>query len=203
MKQYYDRRAPEYDDWYRGTGMYERLDRPGWHEDVAALQEAVANLPPARVLDVACGTGFLTRRLRGSVTGLDQSETMLAIARERAPEAQFVQGDGLTLPFADGAFERLFTGHFYGHLQEPERLAFLAEAGRVARELVIVDAARREGIPEEGWQDRELSDGSRHQVYKRYFTGEGLAGELGGGEVLHEGPWFVVVRAGLAPSAHG
>jgi ubiquinone/menaquinone biosynthesis C-methylase UbiE len=203
MKSYYERRAPEYDDWYLGTGLYAGLDRPGWHEDVAALQRVVAGLSRARVLDVACGTGFLTRRLRGSVTGLDQSETMLAIARQRAPGVRFVRGDGLALPFDDGAFERVFTGHFYGHLQDEERAAFLAEAGRVAGELVVVDAARREGIPEEGWQDRMLSDGSQHQVFKRYFTGEGLARELGGGRILHEGPWFLVVQTSLAEPGFG
>jgi ubiquinone/menaquinone biosynthesis C-methylase UbiE len=202
MKSYYERRAPEYDDWYLGTGMYADLDRPEWHEDVAALQRVVAELPPARQLDVACGTGFLTRHLRGSVTGLDQSETMLAIASERVSGARFVRGDGLALPFEDGAFERVFTGHFYGHLQEEERTAFLAEARRVAQELVVVDASRREGIPAVGWQDRTLSDGSRHRVFKRYFTGGGLACELGGGRVLHDGPWFVVVRASLSQRDH-
>jgi len=40
-----------------------------------------------------------------------------------------------------------------------------------------------------------LKDGSRWQVYKRVFTGDRLAAELGHGEVLHEGRWFVVVRA--------
>ena len=40
-----------------------------------------------------------------------------------------------------------------------------------------------------------LNDGSRHSVFKRYFSADGLAAELGGGEVLHAGPWFVVVRA--------
>ena len=126
MKHYYERRAPEFDDWYLGTGMYATLDRPGWHEDVAALQRVVGEL----------------------------------------------------------------------HLQDRERAVFLAEASRVARELVVGDAARREGIPETGWQERALSDGSRHRVFKRYFTGEGLVRELGGGgQVLHEGPWFVVVRA--------
>jgi ubiquinone/menaquinone biosynthesis C-methylase UbiE len=203
VRRYYERRAPEYDDWYLGTGLYASLDRPGWHEDVAALEKAVAELPPARTLDVACGTGFLTRHLRGSVTGLDQSETMLAIASERAPEVRFVRGDGVALPFEDGAFERVFTGHFYGHLQERERATFLAESARVARELVVVDAARRDGIPEEGWQDRVLSDGSRHQVFKRYFIGEGLARELGGGRVVHEGRWFVVVRARLSDARPG
>jgi hypothetical protein len=40
-----------------------------------------------------------------------------------------------------------------------------------------------------------LNDGSSWEVYKRYFTGAGLAEELGGGEVLFEGEYFVVVRA--------
>ncbi len=174
--------------------MFASRDRPGWEEDVAALCSVVAALPPARTLDVACGTGFLTRHLRGEVTGLDASESMVAIARERVPEGRFVVGDGLSLPFADGAFERVFTGHFYDHLQPGERDRFLAEAQRVATELVVVDSALREGAAPEGWQARVLNDGSRHEVYKRYFTGDGLARELGGGEVLHDGPWFVAVR---------
>ena len=44
------------------------------------------------------------------------------------------------------------------------------------------------------WQPRVLSDGSEWTVYKRWFTGLGLADELGGGEVLHDGHWFVAVR---------
>ncbi len=155
----------------------------------------VAALPPARTLDVACGTGFLTRHLRGEVTGLDASEGMIEVARERMPDARFVVGDGLALPFADGEFDRVFTGHFYDHLQPGERERFLAEARRVARELVVADSALREGVEPEQWQERVLNDDSRHTVYKRYFTGAGLAEELGGGEVLHDGPWFVVVRA--------
>ena len=43
------------------------------------------------------------------------------------------------------------------------------------------------------------NDGSRHEVYKRRFRGRALAEELGGGEVLHHGDWFVAVRAGRAP----
>ncbi len=42
-----------------------------------------------------------------------------------------------------------------------------------------------------------LNDGSTWEVYKRYFTAAGLAEELGGGEMLHEGRWFVAVRSTL------
>ena len=62
----------------------------------------IEGLPPVRTLDVGCGTGFLTEHLRGEITGLDQSERMLAVGAARLPSATFVLGDALALPFADG-----------------------------------------------------------------------------------------------------
>jgi hypothetical protein len=118
---------------------------------------------------------------------------MAALSRSRLERGSVLVGDALALPFPDGAFERLFTGHFYGHLPADERAAFLGEARRVARELVVVDSALRPGVPAEEWQDRGLNDGSRHRVYKRYLGGEQLADELGG-EVLMAGTWFVAAR---------
>lgn len=195
MKGYYEQRAPEYDDWVYGTGLFADRHRPGWHEERKRLQAALAALPPARTLDVACGTGWLTQHLPGKIVGLDASESMLEIARQRVPEGEFLVGDALSLPFADGSFDRLVTGHFYGHLEEPERLRFLDEARRVARELVVVDSAPRDDVPPQGWQERLLSDGSRWEVFKRYFTGQELVAELGGGEIYFAGHWFVVARS--------
>jgi demethylmenaquinone methyltransferase/2-methoxy-6-polyprenyl-1,4-benzoquinol methylase len=195
MKQYYDHRAPEYDEWYLGVGRFAQRDRPGWEEDLRELEDDVAALAPARTLDVACGTGFLTRHLRGEITALDQSQQMLEVAAQQVPDATLVSGDALVLPFADDSFHRLFTGHFYGHLEGSDRDAFLAEAHRVASELVVVDSARRlEHEPEE-WQERILNDGSRYEVYKRFFEPEALAQELGGGTVLHASRWFVMVSS--------
>ena len=195
MRAYYDARAREYDDWWLGRGLYADRDRPGWHEEVERLCEVVAGLSPARILDVACGTGFLTRHLRGEVVGLDQSPAMVEVASARLPGARIVQGDAVPLPFADGEFDRVFTGHFYGHLLAGERERFVAETRRVARELVVVDSALHDGVEPEEWQGRLLKDGTRHRVYKRYFRGRELAKELGGGDVLHDGQWFVVVQA--------
>ena len=65
-----------------------------------------------------------------------------ADARRRTPSrrrsARFVHGDALSLPFEDGAFDRVFTSYFYCHLEDDERVRFLAEARRVAPELVVV-----------------------------------------------------------------
>jgi ubiquinone/menaquinone biosynthesis C-methylase UbiE len=195
VKTYYDRRANEYDDWWLGSGLHAERVRPGWDEEVDVLAELIASLPPARTLDVACGTGFLTRHLRGDVVGLDHSERMLSRARDQAPDAMFVQGDALELPFEDGSFDRVFTSYFYCHLEEPDRERFLEKARRVAPELVVVASVPGAGDPIERYEERVLKDGSRWTVFKRVFTGEQLVAELGGGEVLHEGRWFVVVRA--------
>jgi ubiquinone/menaquinone biosynthesis C-methylase UbiE len=197
VREYYDARAAEYDDWYRGTGLFADRDRPGWEAEVERLVATIADLPPTRTLDVACGTGFLTRHLPGSVVGLDQSARMLDEAARQATKASFVQGDALALPFANDSFGRVFTGHFYGHLEQPDRLRFLDEARRIGRELVVADSSRRSSEVDEEMSERVLSDGSRWAVYKRWFTGESLANELGGGEVLLDGRFFVVVRASL------
>ena len=195
MKAYYDSRAPEYDEWYLGSGRFAERDRPGWDEEIEALRRTLEALPPAKTLDVACGTGFLTRHLPGEIVGLDQSASMLGEARRQAPNATYVQSDALVLPFEDGSFRRVFTGHFYGHLEEPEREAFLDEARRVAPELVVVDSAIQPDVPVEEWQERILNDGTRWEVFKRYFAPEALAAELGGGSTVFAGRWFVAVRA--------
>ena len=195
MRRYYDVRAEEYDQWWHDEGRFTARDRPGWDEDVAAICAVVAALPSARTLDLACGTGFLTAHLRGAVTGLDQSANMLEVARRRLPDAELVEGDALAPPFAPGSFDRVFSGHFYGHLDEAQRAEFVRVARALADELVIVDSASRPDRADEEWEARVLNDGSRHEVYKRRFTADALAEELGGGETLHAGPWFVAVRS--------
>jgi ubiquinone/menaquinone biosynthesis C-methylase UbiE len=195
MRRYYERRAPEYDEWWLAPDRWRGEERPGWTNEVAELIEVVAGLASARTLDVACGTAFLTQHLRGQVTALDQSQRMLEIAAQRLPDARLVQGDAVPLPFADREFDRVFTGHFYGHLLEAEREVFLRDARRVADELVVVDSALRDGAEPEVWQEREIADGSRHRVYKRYFDPDWLLAELGGGEILYAGRWFVAVAS--------
>jgi ubiquinone/menaquinone biosynthesis C-methylase UbiE len=198
---YYDARAREYDEWYEGTGRFAGRERPAWATEVGELVALVAALPAARTLDVACGTAFLTRHLDGLAVGLDQSPAMVTIAQDRLPDGLALTGDALDLPFADGAFDRVFTAHFYGHLVPGERAAFLAEARRVApAELIAVDSAPRPDVEPERWEERVLNDGSRHRVFKRFLTGPQLLAELSGGgaaagEVLMDGRWFSAVRA--------
>lgn len=55
--------------------------------DRLVAEQFVAELPAGRILDVGCGTGYLTRLLHGSVVALDASNAMLELARVRVPGA--------------------------------------------------------------------------------------------------------------------
>jgi SAM-dependent methyltransferase len=195
MKAYYERRAPEYD-----ATTYElvRQEAAGGR-DLAELERLLAGFPPGRILDIGCGTGWLTQSLRGSIVALDQSEAMLALARRRVPDAVFVLADVPPLPFPAGSFDRALASHVYSHIERlEERGAFVTEALRVASELIVVEQAWHPHLLREGWERRQLADGSEHDVFKRYFTADELADELEA-EVLLETATFVAVHVDQSP----
>ena len=70
MKEYYDTRAPEYDDWYLGRGLFAERDRPKWDEELEQLFAVIRSLPP--VPDRSVTSSRLRRRLggRGGRSGL-------------------------------------------------------------------------------------------------------------------------------------
>jgi demethylmenaquinone methyltransferase/2-methoxy-6-polyprenyl-1,4-benzoquinol methylase len=198
MKRYYDLRAPEYDE---TTYELARSD-PELAPDLDALEAMIANIDAARVLDVACGTGWLSRRLGGRVTLVDQSAKMLEIARTRNPDASWVRADIPPFPFGSGTFDVILACHFYSHLNDAaSRQAFLTECARVGSSLVLVEQAPRRGAEHGGWEERRLRDGSRHSVYKRYRTADRLAAEVGGC-VLLANPTYVAAFRGPHPALH-
>ncbi len=176
VKEYYARRAAEYE-----ATSWDAFD-PRERE---AVERFVARLSPCKVIDIGCGTGYLTRFLRGRVMGLDQSAEMLELARARLPSAEFVRADVPPLPFPDHAFDLPFSSNVYSHIDSAAaRAHFVAEALRVARTLVVLEQTWRPGRARESWEPRRLLDGSEHRVFKRYFTGDELARELDGVLVL-------------------
>lgn len=188
LRTYYERRAPVYDDTVRKESRGE----------AAEVLAVMASMAPAKTLDIACGTGFLTTVLRGDVIGLDQSASMLRQTRAKASQPRLVRGDAFRLPFRSAAFERATVGFFYGHLVPPARQAFLNEVRRVAGEIVVVDSAMVDGAPVEEWQKRTLPGGESYSIYTRRFTPAALIGELGQGTGVFEGRWIVAVRAKAA-----
>ena len=88
-----------------------------------ATLDAVGIAPNVRLLDVCTGPGILARAAadRGaSVTALDFSEELLAIARRAVPDADFRQGDAQSLPFEDDGFDAVVCGFGLMHLARPD-----------------------------------------------------------------------------------
>ena len=93
--------------------------------------------PHDTVLDVAAGTGLVTRelvrRFGCSVVALDQSPEMLAVAAERTRDlpVRIVQGRAENLPFADGEFAGLTFTYLLRYVDDPA--ATVRELARVVR----------------------------------------------------------------------
>ncbi|HLY36129.1 MAG TPA: ubiquinone/menaquinone biosynthesis methyltransferase [Candidatus Limnocylindria bacterium] len=147
----FDRIAPIYD--LMNTVMTVGIDR---HWRSAAVR-SVRIATGMRVLDIACGTGVLTRSLAvgagptGEVVGVDRSEPMLARALARAPRAgsapiAYRLADALTLPFPDASFDAVTVA--FGLRNLPDYGAALAEMARVARpgaRVVVLEIAEPPG----------------------------------------------------------
>ena len=109
-----------------------------------------------------------------------------------------IQADATALPVPAHAFDRFFSAHVYGLLLPSEREPFLAEAHRVASEVVILDAGRPRGVSAEEWQERTLPEGGRYRVFRRHFDADALAAEVGG-VVLVAGQFYVLVGTAAVP----
>lgn len=107
------------------------------------------------VLDVCCGTGYLSMELAdavgcaGSVTGLDFSENMLAVAAENVKTfpgqelIKFIQGNAMELPFADNSFDGATVG--WGLRNLPDLRQGIKEMARVVkpgRKIVSLDMGK-------------------------------------------------------------
>jgi SAM-dependent methyltransferase len=195
--EYYDRRVTDRlpgitnaHAYWNGLGVEVCL------EDIAAeagqLERNLRELPPTRFVDVGAGPGGFTGFLPGSGLAIDQSQRALEALQAVVPRVPVVRADALHLPLADRSVDRFFAAHLYGLLQPEERRDLLAEARRVAREVLILDAGRPEGVRAAEWQERTLSDGTQYQVFRRHFDAETLAAEVGG-NVLFDGNFYVLV----------
>jgi demethylmenaquinone methyltransferase/2-methoxy-6-polyprenyl-1,4-benzoquinol methylase len=112
---------------------------PRWRRAMVATVEAG---PQERVLDVAAGTGLVSRalveRYRCRVVGLDQSAPMLSRARSKlaadpalAERVELVEGEAESLPFAENEFDHLTFTYLLRYVDDPA--ATLRELARVVK----------------------------------------------------------------------
>jgi SAM-dependent methyltransferase len=191
MLRYYDERAPEYEEAYlKGTGTASIRDPRVFLAEIPMLEHVVERFGRGRVLDVACGTAYwLPRYARrcSHITLLDQSEKMLDESRKKAASlgildrCSIVRADFLDYECPRGSYDSALIGFLFSHLTgDQERLAFaqfealLDDDG----EFLILDSAwsaqRAQVNTKVGHQERRLNDGTRFEIYKRYFDEEDI-----------------------------
>lgn len=136
--------AREYEVWYeQGFGQWAA------QEEEALLRQQLNTFPGASsLLEVGCGTGHFSRwfaRQGLQVTGLDESPAMLAQARLRNGLA-YLQGDALSLPFANQSFDLVAVITTLEFIAEPVQA--LREALRVTRQGLLLGVLNRQSLRE-------------------------------------------------------
>jgi SAM-dependent methyltransferase len=188
--EYYQQRAPEYDEVYA---------KPERQADLAELKRLIPPLVAGRhVLEIAAGTGYWTRVLApaaASVTATDLSPETLAVAATRdfgpaRPRPRLVTADAYRLDTVPGEFDLVFCGFWWSHVGRADVGRFLAGVAARAEpgaRLVLADnryvpgsnhPITRTGPDGDTFQLRRLRDGREYEVLKNFPGREQLAADL-------------------------
>jgi SAM-dependent methyltransferase len=194
QRSYYRARAPEYDEWWRRQGRFDRGEEEllEWRHQVADVEDAFASFgATGSVLELAGGTGWWTERLARTadrLTVVDSSPEVLALNRERVrrSDVNYVVADLFDWQ-ADSRFDVVFFSFWLSHVPRARFGEFwwllrscLTPSGRA----FLIDN-RNDRQPETMAKDpfvlkydndlhvRRLRDGSEHRVVSvMYEPGE-------------------------------
>ncbi len=178
VKRHWGGRAATFDD-RPNHGLHSAAQRQAWQNLITRL----AGPPPLQVLDVGCGTGFLSLLLAEQghqVVGIDLAPEMLARARAKAEAtgltATFRPGDAESLDDPDGRYDLIVARHLIWTLPDPVRAIrewrrVLRPSGRVA----LIEGRWRNSAPGpeyEGIEDQLPFYGGRPAEELVAFLGE-------------------------------
>ena len=184
---YYRARAAEYDDWWFRRGRYDRgpATNARWFAEQAIARATLQSLGRVgHALDLACGTGLWTQQLAAQadrVTALDAAPEVLAVCRERLPEAsvEYVTADLFTWE-PEHEFDLVCLAFWLSHVPDERLDDFLSRVVRATRPggAVFIVESRPDarstardhtlGDAAQGWQTRRLADGREFRVVKRF-----------------------------------
>jgi ubiquinone/menaquinone biosynthesis C-methylase UbiE len=192
MLEYYDERAPEYDETYLAGGGPISIPDPGAYvHGTRLLSSSVRRFCSGTLIDIACGTAFWLPYYAArcpQIALLDQSEQMLVEARKKVEslkiehKTSIIAGDFLSDELDLPPFQCALTGFFLSHLSEEQEGLFFERLRSILAPqgtLLILDSVwseeRAKVKQKEGVQKRMLNNGRCFQVYKRYLSREEVA----------------------------
>lgn len=217
MIDYYEARAPEYDDWYLRRGRYQRgaIHDAAWDAELDAAGRWLDDLPwSGEIVELAAGTGWWSPLLasRGELSLYDTSPAALDRARDRLVahglRAHLHVRDAWDAP--DREVDGVFTGFWLSHVPRERLAAFLGICRRWLKpggRLAFIDSladpasgAADHPMPADGLAVRRLADGREFTIVKVFHSSgelEAALAEAGFGNVgvTTTGRFFVLGTA--------
>ena len=124
----------EYEGWTQVAGLYDQSWSNLTRQFIDPLMETADVSTGSKVLDIACGPGYVSQSLdeKGAVvTGIDFSPAMITLAKKLYPQIDFREGDAQQLEFPAASFDSVVMNFGMLHLAKPHDA--IAEASRVLK----------------------------------------------------------------------
>jgi SAM-dependent methyltransferase len=195
LVEYYEARAPEYDDWYLRRGRYARgaIHDAAWHAELDSAGRWLDGLPwRGEIVELAAGTGWWSPLLasKGELSLYDAASAPLERARERLVahrlRAHLHVRDAWTEP--DRTVDGVFTGFWLSHVERDRLGDFLAlvrrwlkPGGRFAFVDSLADPASGAAdhpAPADDRSVRRLDDGRSFTIVKVFRSPAEMAAAL-------------------------
>jgi ubiquinone/menaquinone biosynthesis C-methylase UbiE len=184
LMEYYDERAPEYDEIYLG-GTPGMPEPQAYREDVEAIKAICRSFGRGHLIDIGCGTGYWLPHYGkncAEITLVDQSRKMLAECQKRVKElnadldVHFVKGNFFDIRFFSKVHNTAVIAFLVSHLNEESEGVFWRKLKRILTpkaEMLWIDGSwsqtRKKHRAKEGSQKRTLNDGRSFTVFKKYY----------------------------------
>jgi SAM-dependent methyltransferase len=178
MNEYYSKRAKEYED------VYYRDDPIRQAEQNQIKSEMKRIFSDRSVLEIACGTGYWTQyiaEVAKNISGIDNSNQVLEIARLKNIRAKFIYGDAFNLEEIEGIFNAGCANFWLSHIEKESIDQFLnGFHNKITKgsPVFMADNIYIEGIggklikkdnSNNTYKIRKLSDGTEYQIVKNYY----------------------------------
>jgi ubiquinone/menaquinone biosynthesis C-methylase UbiE len=197
MKEYYCKRATEYDEWWYRQGRYDRGPdvKVRWFEEANQISTTLEQFKiEGDILELAAGTGIWTEKLlrsAGTITVIDSSQEMIEINRSKVAsnKVSYILADIFTWT-PDRKYDAVCFSFWISHVPLERLQQFLNTVAAALKEkgkIFFVDSrpepsgsAIDHQLPNEGVETmkRRLNDGSEYEIVKNYFNKSNLTGQF-------------------------